>query len=177
MGVALWSLLLSLAPAVEIVSEPAGATVVWTRPDSPVTYPSGVTPCRVEVSGPGGVWVHKIPTSKIDRMRAAALVGAAASRSLVDAAGDQGVVTAKFAALQLCEALRLGPDEDAAHLYSPGDWERIKEIPPGIRDRLARVSDALLGYDNNERSKLGNYRGGETFAAGASPGSAVSPAA
>ncbi len=117
---------------------------------------------------PGGVWVHKIPTAKIDRMRAAAQV---------DAAGDQGVITEKFAALQLCEALRLGPDEDAAHLYSPGDWERIKEIPPGIRDRLARVSDALLGYDNDERSKLGNYRGGETFAAGASPDSAASPAA
>jgi len=116
---------------------------------------------------PGGVWVHKIPTAKIDRMRAAAQV---------DAAGDQGVITEKFAALQLCEALRLGrtrtPRTSTAR--ATGSASRRSRR---IRDRLARVSDALLGYDNDERSKLGNYRGGETFAAGASPDSAASPAA
>lgn len=51
MGAVALTFLLALAP-VEIVSEPDGATVVWTRPDSPITMPGGVTPCRIEVTGP-----------------------------------------------------------------------------------------------------------------------------
>lgn len=44
--------LLLAAPTLELTSEPSGATVLWTRPESPVAHAGGTTPCTVALTGP-----------------------------------------------------------------------------------------------------------------------------
>jgi hypothetical protein len=135
----------------------------WNRAHTAVFVDDAFAPL------PGGVWVHKLSTATLDNIRQMSRVGVN---------DDDGLAVEKFERLQLCEALRLGPEPDAAYLYPPHpiQYEQVAELSPGVRRRLVQVVDALLGFDNDERGKLGNYSGGEAFRPGASPGSDVSPA-
>lgn len=115
----------------------------------------------------GGAWVHKLSTKTWSKIQ---------SRSRVGADGDAQTQLDQFEGLQFCEAIRTGPEPDAAPVIPLGRFDEVKELVlEGWRRRLILISDALQGYDNSERGKLGNYEGGSIFASGASIDSPASP--
>jgi len=143
MGAVALTFLLALAP-VEIVSEPAGARVVWTRPDSPVTMPGGVTPCRIEVTGPR-VGPYTFIVSREGYHTGYATVDA----SELVATATRQVVLAPF---ELADLPALLTDPETA-LPAPGvgfsddDYDLGHEVCPSPTGAGAFVYRSLAGLD------------------------------